>query len=55
MEKTPLHMPNSVGSNVLNFHSGTSVRIACPDAKENKLVIPGSAFVGSEVSILHEG
>jgi len=48
--ETSFHMPNTLGSNLLTFRSGESIKFACPDANVNKLQISNSDFVQSDIT-----
>jgi hypothetical protein len=45
----PFHVPSDTGSDSLTFSSGDAVRLACPDANSNLLVIPNSPLTVYEV------
>jgi hypothetical protein len=42
-------MPTDPGSDSLTFSSGDAIRLACPDADNNSLVIPNSPLMVYEV------
>jgi hypothetical protein len=46
---SPFHTPREPGSDSLTFSSGDAVRLACPDASTNLLVIPNSPLAVYEV------
>jgi hypothetical protein len=46
---SPFRMPSDPGSDSLTFSSGDAVRLACPDADINLLVIPNSPLMVYEV------
>ncbi|KDR14811.1 hypothetical protein L798_11258 [Zootermopsis nevadensis] len=50
--ESPFHMPKTVGSDLLTFRRGTTVRVACPDVKNNKLLLPKSDSVESEENVI---
>jgi hypothetical protein len=45
----PFHTPSDPGSDSLTFGSGDAVRLACPDANNNLLLIPNSPLTVYEV------
>jgi hypothetical protein len=45
----PFHTPSDPGSDSLTFSSGEAVRLACPDANNNWLLIPNSPLTVYEV------
>jgi hypothetical protein len=46
---SPFRMPSDQGSDSLTISSGDAVRLACPDADNNLLVIPNSPLMVYEV------